>query len=90
MNKKLLIAAGVAGFLAFLALLTFQMVGNRKNRVEVCVTFNGRTACGIASGSTQDAAIKTATDTACSSVAFGMTDTMTCSHNTPTSVKPLN
>lgn len=90
MNKKTLSALGVLGFLVFLALITYQMVGERRNRVEVCMEFRGRTECKVASGSTRDVAVRTAGDAACSLITNGMTELMQCQHSAPKSVQPLN
>jgi len=88
-NKKALAAIGVLGFLVFLGVTTYLMVGHRKNRVEVCMEFHGRSMCKVASGSTQEEAQRAATDAACALIASGMTDTMQCSHSRPVSVKWL-
>jgi len=90
LNKKTLAALGVTAFLVFLGVTTYMMVGDRKNRVEVCMEFQGRSACKIASGSTKETAQRAATDTACALIAFGMTDSQQCSHSKPVSVKWLD
>lgn len=84
------ILIGVALFIAFLAILTWQMIGGRKNRVEVCMTYQGRTMCKTASGATTQEAIRTATDAACSLIASGMSNTRTCATMPPTSVRKLD
>jgi len=88
-NKKTLVVLCVLGFVVFLAVTTYLMVGNRKNRVEVCMEFQGRTMCKVASGPTKDDAQRAATDAACALIASGMTDTQQCSHSRPVSVKWL-
>lgn len=90
MNKKVLAALAVLGFFVFLGVITYQMVGERRNRVEVCMEFRGRTQCKTASGATRDAAVRTAADAACALIASGMTETMQCSHSEPKSVRELN
>ncbi len=90
MNKKMLAALAVVGFVVFLGVITYQMVGERRNRVEVCMEYRGRTECRVASGSTKDAAVRTASDAACAMIAAGMTETMQCSHSEPKSVRLLN
>lgn len=90
MSKKTLAVLAVVGFFVFLGVLTYQMVGERRNRVEVCMEFRGRTQCKTASGATKEAAIRTAGDAACSLIASGMTETMQCSHSEPKSVRELN
>jgi hypothetical protein len=88
-NKRLALIIFLA-VVAFLAILFRSMMDLRKNRVEVCITFNGRQACRVASGPTQAEAVRTATDNACALVASGVTETMACSRTAPDSVKPLN
>lgn len=90
MNKGKFILMGVIAFLVFLGVTTYLMLGNRKNRVEVCMSFQGRNSCNIASGATREAAQRTATDTACAVIAAGVTDTMQCTHNQPVSVRWLD
>ena len=90
MDKRTLVVIGILGFFLFLGLITYQMVGERRNRVEVCMEFHGRTECKIASGATKEAAVRTAGDAACSLIASGMTETMQCSHSEPKSVRDLN
>ncbi len=90
MKKSTLVLLGVVGFAIFLGVMTYSMMGNRKVRVEVCVNFNGRNNCRTASGATKDEAVRTATDNACALVASGMTETMTCGHQPPASIKVLD
>jgi hypothetical protein len=90
MTRTKLILAGAAFFLVFLGVMTYMMLGQRKNRVEVCMAFQGRTACKIASGETRDDAVRTATDNACALIAFGVTDNGQCGRSQPVSVKPLD
>lgn len=89
MSKTTLVLLAIVAFAVFLGVMTYSMMGNRKLRVEVCVTFNGRTSCRIASGPTKEEAVRTATDNACALVASGMTETMTCGHQPPASIKVL-
>lgn len=88
-GKKLILLIG-AGFVLFLGITTWLMMGNRKNRVEVCMGFQGRQACKTASGETKEAALRTATDTACALVSSGVTDTQNCTRSEPLSVRWLD
>jgi hypothetical protein len=90
MSKKTLAALAVAGFVIFVGILTFQMLGHRQNRVEVCMTFEGRNNCSIASGTTREEAVRTATDAACTLIASGVTETTACTRQQPASVKWLD
>jgi hypothetical protein len=90
MNRTKLILAIAAGFVLFLGITTWLMIGNRKNRVEVCMSFQGRQACKAASGETKEASFRTATDTACALIASGVTDTQACTRGEPVSVRWLD
>ena len=59
--KKALFA--VAGIAAFLAVLFYLTMGENQKRVEVCVTFAGRTECRTASGASIEEAQRTASQT---------------------------
>lgn len=78
----------IAGCIAFIAILYSSLRTSR--RVEVCITFQGRTACRIASAETEQEAIRTATDTACAVLASGVTDTMACLRTPPDRVRVLD
>jgi len=90
MSRAKLILAGVCLFALFLGVMTWMMLGQRKNRVEVCMGFQGRTACKVASGETREEALRTATDNACALIAFGVTDSGACGRSQPLSVKWLD
>lgn len=85
--KVLAVILGVAAFFGLLAYLT---IGGKQQRVEVCVEFQGRKNCRIASGATRETAQRTATDNACATITSGMTESMACGHNPPVSVKWLD
>jgi len=90
MDSKKIILLIAAGFVLFLGVTTYLMLGNRKNRVEVCMGFQGRQACKTASGETKEAALRTATDTACALISSGVTDTQACTRGEPISVRWLD
>ena len=81
-----LIAAFIAGLFA---LVVYSSMGLTAYRVEVCMAYDGRTACRSASGADKDTALRTASDNACAQISSGMTDSMACGRSTPTSVKWL-
>jgi len=86
MKKTLFLILG-AGL--FLVLLFWLAMGDNRKRVEVCVTFNGRTECRTASGSTEAEAQRTAIQNACALLASGMTDSIACDRSAPTRVRIL-
>lgn len=89
MTRKTGVFIGIAAALVFAALMTYGMFSLRKHRVEVCMTWNGRTECAKAAGSTQAEATRTAIDKVCALISGGMTDSMNCSHSTPTRITAL-
>jgi hypothetical protein len=86
-GKVILIVACVLGFIG---LLTYNTLGHKQYRAKVCVEYQGRTNCSTSAGPTREQALRTATDTACATIASGMTDSMSCSHKPPVSVESLD
>ena len=86
MRSKLLTAALC---LVFVIVLVYYTLSPISARCEVCMEFNGQTACRTASGATEKEARRTATDTACAVLASGRTANMRCSAQEPKSVKVL-
>lgn len=87
MKKPVLI--GILFALAFLALIIYSTLSMAGHKVEVCMQFNGRTACKTTSGQTQEYALRTAKSNACADISSGVTDTMACERADPVSVKWL-
>lgn len=81
---------GLVAAIAFIGLLTWLTMGQKQHRVEVCVEYESRNNCRIASGPTQEQALRTATDNACATIASGMTASMSCGRKPPVSVRWLN
>ena len=80
----------IVGVVAFIALLTYMSLGQKQHRVEVCMEFMGRKNCRTAAGPTRQAALRTATENACATIASGMTESTTCERTPPVSVRYLN
>ncbi|MBI1353948.1 MAG: hypothetical protein GC160_06345 [Acidobacteria bacterium] len=72
--------------LAVLGTLIYSTMGLRGYSCEVCMTFEGRTQCAKASGTTKEEAQRTATDTACAPISSGMTESIQCSNTPPDKV----
>ena len=68
---------------ATIAVLVLGIRGATRISCEACVTFNGRTECRIASGQTEEEAVRTAVDHACAFVAAGMTESVACTTRSP-------
>jgi hypothetical protein len=84
MKKPVLV--GVLLFAVLIALIAYSSLGTAAKRVEVCMQFDGRTACRTAAGATKDFAERTATSNACAQISSGVTDTINCEHAEPVRV----
>ena len=87
MNKTVI--AGVLFVLVVLAFLVYSSLHIARFRVEVCVVFRGRQECRTASADTRDHALRSAQSNACALMVSGVTDTMQCERENPTSVRWL-
>jgi hypothetical protein len=87
MRKPVLAGLLVAG--AILGVIVYSSLDLASHRVEVCMEWNGRTNCKIASGSTREFATRTAITNACAEMVSGVTDTLACERANPVSVKVL-
>jgi hypothetical protein len=84
MKKSSLIAL-TFGILV-IAALVYTTLGNRQFRCEVCITYNGKTQCRIASARTRETAQRTASELACSEMEGNMADRIRCPNTPPDSV----
>ena len=75
--RNALIIGAIMG-LATLGLLVYSALTSFGVLCEVCVTFEGRTACREAYGNTRDEAVSTAQSNACALIASGMTEIIAC------------
>jgi hypothetical protein len=78
--------AGTVFAVVALVIIVIVSVSNKSVRGEVCMEFNGRTACKTVSGDDKDHVIQTARTGACAEISGGVTDTIRCEHETPKSV----
>ncbi len=87
---KLKAGLAIAAVLAiFIGLMIYSSMGISTFRVEVCMGYQGRSACRTASGAAKDTALRAASDNACAQISSGMTDSMACGRSVPLSVKWL-
>jgi hypothetical protein len=84
MMRKALFA--IVGVMAFIGLLFYMTMGQKRQRVEVCMTYQGRQNCARASGETREQAQRTAITNACALIASGVTDSLACERGTPVSI----
>ncbi|MCZ2153542.1 MAG: hypothetical protein LC114_06520 [Bryobacterales bacterium] len=73
----LLLLAAVAG------LMIWSSTNLREHRVEVCITFEGRSACRVASGASPESAQRQAQDNACALLTSGVTGSIACGQTPP-------
>jgi hypothetical protein len=87
MKKPVLV--GIIFALIVLGYIVYSSMNLAGHRVEVCITFNGRTNCRTASGASEEFARRTATTNACADIASGVTDSIACENTPPNSVKVI-
>ena len=91
MKKSIFIPALFVALVIGAVVYTTMTSSTKRYRVEVCVEFQGRTACRTAAAATEQQALRTAQDNACAQIASGVTDSMQCgTYTKPTSVKWLS
>jgi hypothetical protein len=83
------VTIGIVFVLVVVAFLVYSTMHIAKYRVEVCIAFHGANQCRVASADTQDHALRSAQSNACALLVSGVTETMQCERETPTSVKWL-
>ncbi len=88
MKKPVLV--GILLSVAVVALIVWSSLGLREHRVEVCMTFDGKSVCRVAQGSSREAARRQALDNACALLTSGVTGTIACAQTPPDSVRYLN
>jgi len=71
--------------IAFVALLAWSTVKTQQTTCRVCVEFNGRENCAVASGPGPAEAVETGRSTACGPLTFGMNDAIACGNKPPVS-----
>jgi len=81
-QTKIAVLTAVVGA-AMIAVLILAMMQQAEVTCEVCVTYHGATQCRTAVGAERSEAIRTATDNACSFLASGMADSISCSNTPP-------
>ena len=79
----ILFLAIVVAFVVYSTLST----STERIRCEVCITFRGRQSCQTASARTRELAQRAATETACTLLSSGITDSNQCHETQPDSVR---
>ncbi|MCH7979795.1 MAG: hypothetical protein IH935_12570 [Acidobacteria bacterium] len=78
---------GIVFGAVFLLLILYQTMGMRQYECEVCVEIDGRTHCMSVKAETEQLAIQTARDNACSVLAGNRAESFRCSQTPPTSIR---
>ena len=88
--SKAAIAAILFALLLF-GLIIYQTMNLGQTECEVCMVFEGREKCLTVKGESEQQAIQTAKDNACSFITEGRAEAFRCSDTPPASVqcKPL-
>ena len=81
---KFRLSIGIA--VAFLAYLVFSSLGRNPVKCEVCVEFRGRVECRNASGGTEEEAMQTGVQNACSLITSGRDELIACTSRFPQSI----
>ena len=81
-SKSAVLGGGFA--LAMLGLIWYASASLATHSCEVCISYQGQSACRKAEGATSDEARRTAVDLACAMLASGMTDSLACQRTEPT------
>jgi hypothetical protein len=87
-KSRILLIIVIAAFViaAFVAII-YNSMDLQAFTVESCITYNGRTGCGIAAGATREEALGSAATIACSGLSSGMTESIECSRTEPDSIR---
>ena len=81
MKKPVLV--GVLFALLILGVLVYSSFHLSTYGVEVCMNFNGQSACATAKGTSKETALESAMSTACAQIASGVTETIACGRTEP-------
>ena len=81
---------GIGFVLLIVGAVIWSTIGTNRYRVEVCMEFQGRSNCRVASASTEKQALQTGVDNACALISSGVTDSIACTSSQPVSVRWLS
>ena len=85
MSQPLKLALSIGLGVAFLVYLIYSSLGLNPITCEICVEFRGRVQCRSASGETNDEAIQTGIQNACSLITNGRDESISCTSRPPQS-----
>lgn len=78
---------GIAVGLAFMAAMIMATLRETGVHCDVCVDFQGRSACGNSTAADRDYAVAMATANACALLSAGVTDGIRCDKTPPRSIR---
>ena len=81
---------GTLVVIAIFVALVWSTMSLRQHTCEVCFTYKGNTNCAVASGTTKEEAIRSATTTACGPISGGVTQVIQCGNTAPDKVTWLD
>jgi hypothetical protein len=76
---------GILLGIGFLAVMVYISLGETAVRCEVCLQFNGASACRAGSGADAASAVQIAVSTACAELAHSRTQNIQCQATPPSS-----
>lgn len=80
----------IAVFIAVvIALIVYSTMGGTRYRAEICMVYQGRSACKTVTGKSETSVLRGGISNACADIASGVTQTMGCEQTQPQSVKWL-
>jgi Na+/alanine symporter len=80
----------IAIFIAIvIALIAYSTLVGKLYRAEICMVYQGRTACKTVTGKSETAVVRGGISNACADIAAGVTETMGCEQTQPASLKWL-
>jgi hypothetical protein len=74
----------LAGLTTIIGIVVYTSLHVGGVRCEVCIDFQGRSACRAVDGATDQDALAAARTNTCAQLASGVTDTMACERTVPT------
>lgn len=74
----------------FLSLVVYSTFRGPRFRAEVCMAYQGKSACRTVSAKSEQAARRAGSENACAEISSGVTDTIRCEQSEPVSVRWLS
>jgi hypothetical protein len=74
---------------AIAVMIVYSTVHGPRYRVEVCMAYQGRSACKKVAAKSEQAALRSGMENACADIASGVTDSMNCTQAQPQRVRWL-